>query len=550
MHFTDHFYEQLERAEDLPLVTEVQNERLVPATGKELSLHIAKIRHYLEKKGVKPQDRVVFVASNSIKWVALDMAVLFEGAISVPLYTRQSPSELAGMIRDCDPALVLVEDENCLKALQKLEVSALPFEDIFSLEGQKKAPVFPLEDDSPVTLIYTSGTSGEPKGVLYNAANVDFMLPVIGDAINKLVGSHLPPGERERVFHYLPFCFAGSRMVLWMTLYRGSGIILSRNLEQLVKEMALAKPHYYLNVPFLLERVELGVEGKLKEKPAFIFKLWQKARQAYAKDIRGKASLSDKLVLAIAKPLLFKKIKTQIGENLICLISGSAVLPERTQEFFEMLELPVYQVYGLTETTAIVTLDQPDAPLVERLGQVGWPIPGVEVRLGEGDELECRGPNVFPLYWGREEATQESRTEDGWFKTGDQAELHPNGSIRLIGRLKNLLVLRSGHNVAPEPIEEQLLAIDGIEQAVVFGHREKNIVALIVSKELSKEEALKAIAPMNEGLPFYMRVRNVHVLKEELSYENGALTANQKLKRKAIQESYESELRALWDEKA
>ncbi len=548
--FIERFYEVLATHPTKALTTEVHTNTLVPTDGKALGNLVALARSALREHGTKPTDRVVFVANNSTRWVALDLAILGEGAIAVPLYARQAPSELAGMIVDCAPTLVVAENQALADALAPhLSASSSPLVPVLldSLFTATRTPVTdppqPRQPTDLVTIIYTSGTSGEPKGVTYSVSNVDYMLPVIRDAIQSMLGAN---STQDRVFHYLPFCFAGSRMVLWMTLYRASGILLSTDLNKLVDEMKAARPNYYLNVPFLLERVRNGVEKKLTEKPAPIRLLWKKAKAAYARSLIGQATLLDKAILSLSERLVFRVIKAQIGPDLICLICGSAALPEDTQRWFEMLGLPVYQVYGLTETTAIVTMDKPDATLTRRLGKVGWPIPGVELRLGAEDELQVRGANIFPGYWNRDAATAETQTPDGWFRTGDQAELDASFSLKLIGRVKNVLVPQSGHNVAPEPIEEKLLRLPGVEQAVVFGHARPHLVAVLTGDNLDKAVLNKDLEAINADLPFYKRIRDVHLTADRLTPENGCLTANQKLKRKAIERYFAPHLDTLY----
>lgn len=552
--FVARFFENLAAYPERVFVTEARGSTLVPTHGHELSRLVGLARRALRERGVEAKDRVVFIANNSARWVALDLAILAEGAIAVPLYTRQAPAELVGMIGDCTAKIVICEDEALAAPLRALGLEPVLLEAMFVAEHPIQEPPRFRANDDLVTIIYTSGTSGEPKGVTYSVANVDYMLPVIRDAIGALLGHALTqsPGSApsDRVFHYLPFCFAGSRMVLWMTLFRASGIYLSTDLTRLVDEMKAARPHYYLNVPFLLERVRLGVEKKVAEKPAPIRALWNRGKAAYLKSLTGELSLFDKAILSISKKLVFQKIRAQIGADLICLICGSAALPEDTQRWFEMLGIPVYQVYGLTETTAIVTMDKPDAPVTERLAKVGWPIPGVSLRLGEEDELQVLGPNIFPSYWGRPEASAETRTADGWFRTGDQAELGKDSQLKLIGRVKNVLVPLSGHNVAPEPIEEKLLRLPGVEQAVVFGHAKKHLVAVLTGDGLSVERLMPEVERLNQDLPFYKRVRKIHVTAERLTPENGCLTANQKLKRKAIERHFAAALAPLWEAEA
>lgn len=544
MSFIDRFHEVLATSSHKPLVTEVDGATLLPAFGSELARLVAEARGTLAAHGVVPGDRVVLVANNSKRWVATDLAILGSGAIAVPLYARQAAAELAGMIKDAEPRLVIAETDALAAELRTLTGGAFPvvlLDALFGAHPRLDAPPHPRAPSDVVTIIYTSGTSGEPKGVMLSVENVDFMLPVIADAIQSMLAQR-QGGTDDRVFHYLPLCFAGSRMVLWMCLYRGNGIMLSTNLQNLAEEMKAARPNYYLNVPALLERVRLGVEKKLLEKPAPVRALWEKGKAAYARALAGKASLLDKAVLAIAGRVVFKAVRNQIGPELDCLICGSAALPEDTQRWFEMLSLPVYQVYGLTETTAICTMDKPGHAIA---GRVGWAIPGIELRLGEEDELQVRGPNIFVGYWRRPEATDATRTADGWFRTGDQAELDAGGSLKLIGRVKNLLVPTSGHNVAPEPLEELLLRLPGVEQAVVFGHARPYLVAVVTGDV--EPQALEApLEALNEGLPHYRRIRKLHVSRERLTPENGCLTANQKLKRKAIERHFQKDLEGLY----
>ncbi len=228
-------------------------------------------------------------------------------------------------------------------------------------------------------------------------------------------------------------------------------------------------------------------------------------------------------------------MREQIGRELSCSICGSAPLAEETQAWFDLIDLPVYQVYGLTETTAIVSMDRPRAAMP---GKVGFPIDGCEVKLGEGGELLVKGPNVFKGYWNRPEATESAFTEDGWFRTGDQARIDERGRLEIVGRVKNILVPESGHNVAPEPIEQRLMErIPGLEQAVVIGHGRPFLTAIFTG-ELSQGDASHALDEVNAQLPHYRRIRAFHLSPEPFSIENGLLTANQKLRRAAIESHY------------
>ena len=249
-----------------------------------------------------------------------------------------------------------------------------------------------------------------------------------------------------------------------------------------------------------------------------------------------------KAALALAEKVVFPKIRDQIGPNLEFLISGSAPLSEDTQRWFQMLGIPVYQAYGLTETTGIVSLDQPDRTVS---GRVGIPLEGVETKLSEEGELLVKGPHIFSGYWEKPDETKRA-IKDGWFHTGDQVEIK-DGNIKIIGRIKNLLVPESGHNIAPEPIEEKFLEhCEGAEQAVLVGHA-RPFLAVIVTGKPTKGAIEKALEAVNADKPFYKRIKQSIVVEESFTPENGLLTANQKLRRAAIEKHFGPQIEAVYE---
>ncbi|GAB4198290.1 MAG: AMP-dependent synthetase/ligase [Sandaracinaceae bacterium] len=546
-HFVERFLHNLESWPDRLFAVEVHGTRLVSTEGRRLRAMVEIARRNLRERGVLPGDRVVIVAPNSTRWIATDLAVLAEGATLVPLYARQDPRELALMIADADPRLVITSDVALGDAIARAapggaSPAGAQVEELFTgAPPSELEPARPLASEHVVTIIYTSGSSGEPKGVMTTVANVEHMLPVLDLKLRELTGV---PGGADRVFHYLPLCFAGSRMVLWACLYRANGIYLSTSLENLAEEIQTARPEYFLNVPTLLERIKSGVEKKIAERPAPIRLAYAEAIEAWRRTRRGEGRRRDALVVAAAKRVLFRSIRKQIGEQLKGLVCGSAPLPEEVQRWFvELLEVPVFQVYGLTETTAIVTIDRKDAVVP---GRVGYAIRDCEIKLGDEGELLVRGPNVFPGYFRREEATRAAFTEDGWFRTGDQCTLDERGNLAVIGRVKNLIVPMSGHNIAPEPLEERVLErIPGVEQAVVIGHG-KPFLGVIVTGSVDEAALRAGLDAVNEGLPHYRRIRKGFVAREKLTPENGLLTANQKLRRTAIERHFAREIEALY----
>ena len=240
--------------------------------------------------------------------------------------------------------------------------------------------------------------------------------------------------------------------------------------------------------------------------------------------------------------MVFSTIRKRLGSRLKALICGSAPLTLETQLFFIMLGIPVLQVYGLTETTAICTMDDPRHITP---GRVGPAIPGIEMKLGDQEEILVRGPNIFPGYWNRPQETS-AALKDGWFRSGDQGDVDESGNWRISGRVKNLLVLASGHNVAPEPIEESLLKeLPNAQQAVLLGHG-RSFVAALITGQVDPAQIPGALDEINAHLPHYKRVRAFHPCAEPFTIENGLLTANGKLKREAIALRYAQQIEELY----
>jgi long-chain acyl-CoA synthetase len=516
------------------------------ATGTDLLAQIATARTFLRTSGLAKGDRCALVAPNGIRWAALDLAILAEGIIAVPLYARQAPDELVAMMRDAGPGLICCGDA----ALRDSIASAWPGAPRFALLAEIFAAIVaptPEVAATPVALapqdaaaiLYTSGTSGEAKGVVITAANLDHMLSCTTARLDQLMGRDDAP---DRVFHYLPFCFAGSWILLLSCLSRNSVLTLSMDLAKIADEIRGAAPDYFLNVPTLLERIRTGVEDNLRKRGGAIAGIFDRAKTAWLRRDSNVPRPWDFLWLGLAGALIFPSIRKRLGPNLRALICGSAPLARETQLFFMMLGIPVLQVYGLTETTAICTMDDPRH--IEP-GRVGPAVPGVEMTLGENSEILVRGPNIFPGYWNRPQQTSQV-LYDGWFHTGDQGDVDANGKWRITGRLKNLVILNSGHNIAPEPIEEELLrALRGAQQVVLVGNG-RSFLAAIVTGEVTRDEIDSQIERLNATLPHYRRIRRFHAEPQPFTIEDGLLTANGKLKRDAITARFAVEIARMY----
>jgi len=551
MNFLENIFSRLNAAPDRLVLTEAREGGDSSATGAELLRQIGVARAYLRASNLQKGDRCTLVAPNSIRWAALDLAILAEGLIAVPMYARQAPAELAAMLRDAEPGLICCGNAAVRDAIAKACVDAWwtdpprldLFDDIFastspSTKAARAVPVALASQDT-AAILYTSGTSGEAKGVMLTVGNLDHMLSCTTARLNQLMGSRRAP---DRVFHYLPFCFAGSWILLLSCLSRKSVLTVSVDLTKLADELRGAAPNYFLNVPTLLERIRTGVEDNIRKRGGRIAKIFDRAKAAWSR-LNAKAPQPwDFFWLGLAGTFIFPSIRKKLGPNLRALICGSAPLARDTQLFFMMLGIPVLQVYGLTETTAICTMDDP-----RRIdpGRVGPAIPGIEMKIGENEEILVLGRNVFPGYWRRPEQTA-AVLHDGWFHTGDQGDVDANGNWRITGRLKNLIILNSGHNIAPEPIEEELLrAIRGAQHVVLVGNG-RSFLAAIVTGDVADAEIESQSNRLNATLPHYRKIRALFATRELLTIENGLLTANGKLKRDAIAAHFASEIEGMY----
>jgi long-chain acyl-CoA synthetase len=545
MNFLEDIFQRLARTPERDVLEETREGRIVSTTGGELLASVQSARAFLRKVGLRKGDRCALLAPNSIRWTALDLAIMAEGVIVVPLYARQAARELVGVMKDCSPVLICCGDATLREGISQSWPEAPPsclLDEIFSTGAGdavvERGPI-PLADNDPVSIIYTSGTAGEPKGVVLNAGNVTYMLSCTNSRLDLLMGAR---DEPDRVFHYLPTCFAGSWILLLTCLTRHSILTLSTDLTKLADELRLATPDYFLNVPAVLERIRTGIEQQLEKKGGVAGTLFRRGKEAWFRRWSGESGPLDDVVLALARAVVFSAIRRKIGPNLKALICGSAALARETQIFFMMLGLPVLQVYGLTETTAICTMDHPHRVVP---GRVGPAIPGIEMKLGADDEILVRGPNIFPGYWNPPQETARVFVE-GWFRTGDQGEVDETGNWNVIGRLKNLIIPASGHNIAPEPIEELVLrSLPGAQQVVLVGNGRSFLSALITGK-VAREEVEGALEKINAQLPHYKRIHAFHISAEPFTIENGLLTANGKLKRDAIAAHFRTEIEDLY----
>ena len=554
MTFLETIFERLQQAASAPVIREVRGGKVISVTGDELLVLVRQARTFFVARGLKKGDRCALLAPNSIRWAALDLAMMAEGIIVVPLYARQAPAELVAMMKDSTPARVCCADAVIAAEIQKLwpggpKVSLL--ESVFIGDAVSPTPPNRHADSDAVTIIYTSGTSGEPKGVVLNSANVTYMLGCTNARLDQLMAQFNRGGAApDHAFHYLPFSFAASWLLLLTALSRNSVLTLSHDLSKLADELKIATPDYFLNVPTLLERVRRRIEETLQQRGGFAAKVFSRAQQAYLRRQKNESRFPDGLWLWTANRMMFPAIRSSVGVNLKALICGSAPLALETQLFYMMIGIPVLQAYGLTETTGICTLDDPQH--VEP-GRVGTAIPGIEMTLAEDGEILVRGPNIFPGYWQRPADTAKALA-GGWFHSGDQGEVDASGNWRITGRVKNLIILNSGHKVAPEPLEHELAKLlPEAQQVVLQGNQRGFLSALIAPNSgngLTDSRIQAAVDALNSDAPHYKQIHGFHIVAEPFSIENGLLAANGKLRRTAIAERFAAEIEQIYQKKS
>lgn len=538
----------------------------------------------LEARGMRRGDRLAIYAENCPEWHAVDFACHLLGVVSVPLYPTLPAAQVGAILRDAQAAAVVYSDAEKRAVLEEASTSGRPpllvaIDDDaradaagaatwreLALQGEALAGGRTLDglagrvaSEDLASLIYTSGTGGDPKGVeLAHRAFVENFLAA---------AAVFPLGPEDLALSFLPLSHVFERTADHLFFYRGVPIHYVPVVERVPPALLDVKPTILPSVPRLYERAYLKIQGQLaKEKPAkrrlFQWALGVGKRALARREAGRRVGPILGTQEALASRLVFAKVRARFGGRLRFAISGGAPLPREVGEFFTAMGVTIYQGYGLTETAPVLTVNHPAA---HRLGSVGKPLPGVEITIAADGEILAKTPALMRGYWRKPEATAESIDGAGWFHTGDIGRLDGDGFLFITDRKKDLLVTSGGKNVAPQPIEEALVSTGAVAQAVAVGDRYPYVTALLVPNlELLAAElgvadpaALAgdprvaarlegAVEKVNRRLAEHERIRRFRVLPRELTIAAGELTPTLKLRRRAITERYAETIASMY----
>lgn len=577
------------------LVAQCKGETIAGQSTRDWFDRIRDLSLGLSSLGVTTGDRVVIMSESRPEWLVADMAILIQGAVVVPVYSTLTPAQAKYIIQDAGARIAFVSTAEQLEKIQRIRHELPMLEAVIVFEPPEKisTSVLSLEavatrgharlmgewgigrefrdkarevrPEQLATIIYTSGTTGEPKGVMLSHRNL----------VSNLIAGHaiVPVNDTDTSLSFLPLSHSFERLVSYVYLANGVTIVFAESMETVGRDLVAVRPTVMTGVPRVYEKFQARIleRGAALPQPRRTLFHWgvtvarARARAgAPGRSVGGVLGLES----AVADRLVFAKIRASVGGRLRCLVSGSAPLPLDVAEFFAGIGLPITEGYGLTETSPVVTANPMGAP---RLGTVGKPIPGVEVRIAEDGEVLVRGPNVMIGYYNKREDTA-AVLKDGWFHTGDIGALDPDGFLRITDRKKDLLVTSGGKKIAPQPIEATLKRSPLVTEAVLLGDRRRFAAALIVPDFTALERRLKdlgrppadrdvlihrddvlalydeIVESLNRELSQFERIKKFRLLPREFSIESGELTPTMKVKRKAVEQHWRPEIDELYRE--
>ncbi|WP_256857808.1 AMP-dependent synthetase/ligase [Solemya velum gill symbiont] len=543
-------------------------------TWKETADEVCLWQSMLRSLHLVQGDRVAIMMNNSREWVIFDQAALGLGLVSVPIYTSDRADNIDRILKDAGCKALLIKGQEQWDTLVDIRSRIQTLDALFSFEVlydapsnyrlvKKSLPGFAgilanglTNADDLATIVYTSGTTGRPKGVMLTHRNILF---------NTEAGlSAVEVREDDLMLSFLPLSHALERTIgYYLPIVAGSSVAFARSIELLGEDLQYVKPTLLISVPRIYERVHARIEETLASSSAIKQRLFSMAVNVgwhHFLHRQHRAGWSPKLLFhPLLDRLVGAKIRSKLGGRLRFAISGGAPLAPPISRFFISLGIEILQGYGLTETSPVISVNRLEDNEPE---SVGTPLPGIEVCVGENDELLTRSPCIMAGYWNQPQASAEIMTDDGWLHTGDQVEIGSRGHIRITGRIKDILVLSTGEKIGPSEIEQALSSSQLVEQVLVIGEGHPFLTALVVAnKSLLNERMnqdaapgstaesvlLEALLPTLHEIPGYVHLGGVAIVDEPFTIENGMMTPTMKLKRKEILANYHSMVEVLYE---
>ena len=556
----------------------------------------------LVARGIQPGDRVSVFADSSMKWTIVDLAICAARAITVPIYASNTPDEVKYVLQHSGAVLVFVDHDRsagkqvgratrlrsvlgqvpAVRGVIVMEEGAKGNETTLEAviaEGatlDNQAPrrfeerIAALRTEDPCCFIYTSGTTGQPKGVMLTHGNLGY------EARSLDTMQVLRRDDAVMLFLPLAHSFAQDVKAAWIGL--GFRMIFAQSTDTLMSDLVETSPTILPAVPRIFEKVYNGVVTNGSTAPGIKGKLFRWAMRVFEESVEARIQgrSADSLSLALAKKLVFSKVKAtldqKLGGKMRLFVSGGAPLGRKIAYFFDMLGFEVLEGYGLTETTGAATVNPPGKT---RIGTVGPPMPGCEVKIASDGEILMRGPNIMKGYYNAPEATREMIDADGWLHSGDIGEFDASGYLRITDRKKDIIVTAGGKNVAPQNLENSLKTFPLVSQAMVHGDRRKYLSVLITVNEEAARKLLleqgitppstyaeiaarpevtaavgKVVATLNSHEPPYNQLKRFHVMDHDFTQESGELTPTLKVKRKACTQRYQAILDGMYENEA
>ncbi len=558
----------------------------VSFTWAQVAAEVARWQAALAKEGLAPGDRVALMLKNSVEWVIFDQAALALGLVTVPLYLDDRPESAAYILDHADAKLLLIEGKFQHRKLDAIAGSAHGLQRIVSLVAPDNGPAdwspclvvaadwldaaadTPLPERHPsadllASIVYTSGTTGRPKGVMLTHENLLW---------NAFYASQCADfGPHEVFLSFLPMSHTLERTGgYYLPMLLGAEVAYARSITQLAQDLQDIRPTVLISVPRIYERVYGRIQDGLAKKGTLarmLFKLAVRAGWRRFEREQGRAGWHPELLLwPLLDRLVARNVTQKLGGRLRLAISGGAALSPEIAHVFIGLGVPIYQGYGLTETSPVVCVNRPDSNVPASIGQ---PMPGVEVKIGDNDELLTRSRCVMRGYWKDEAATRAMIDAEGWLHSGDQASVDANGHYAIIGRIKDIIVLNNGEKVSPADMESVIQLDPLFEQVMVVGEGRPYLAALTVLNEehwqdfaaslgvdprqpeaLRDPRGVKAlirrIAQHLKHFPGYAQIRRLHPELKPWTVDEGLLTPTLKVKRNQVLDRYHAVVEAMY----